>query len=63
MIVVAVGERVIVRLCRPAALLSRRPPSGPAIILVAGLIYLLSVALGPFGGLFWLVWPRRHLEA
>jgi zinc/manganese transport system permease protein len=38
-------------------------PSGPAIILVAGLIYLLSVALGPVGGLIWLVLPRRHLEA
>jgi zinc/manganese transport system permease protein len=38
-------------------------PSGPAIILVAGLIYLLSVALGPSGGLIWLVFPRRHLEA
>src|SRR6516225_8467279 len=38
-------------------------PSGPAIILVAGAIYLFSVAFGPFGGLIWLVWPRRHLEA
>ena len=38
-------------------------PSGPAIILIAGLIYLLSVALGPVGGLIWLVLPRRHLEA
>jgi zinc/manganese transport system permease protein len=38
-------------------------PSGPAIILVAGFIYLLSVALGPVGGLIWLVLPRRHLEA
>jgi zinc/manganese transport system permease protein len=38
-------------------------PSGPAIILVAGFIYLLSVALGPRGGLIWLAWPRRHLEA
>jgi zinc/manganese transport system permease protein len=38
-------------------------PSGPAIILVAGFIYLLSVALGPAGGLIWLVFPRRHLEA
>src|SRR6516225_8467278 len=26
-------------------------------------IYLFSVAFGPFGGLIWLVWPRRHLEA
>jgi zinc/manganese transport system permease protein len=38
-------------------------PSGPAIILVAGLIYVLSIALGPFGGLLWLALPRRHLEA
>jgi len=38
-------------------------PSGPAIILVAGFIYLLSIAVGPFGGLIWLALPRRHLEA
>jgi zinc/manganese transport system permease protein len=38
-------------------------PSGPAIILAAGLIYVLSIALGPFGGLIWLVLPRRHLQA
>jgi len=38
-------------------------PSGPAIILVAGAIYLFSVVLGPVGGLVWLVLPRRHLEA
>ncbi len=38
-------------------------PSGPAIILVAGALYALSVVAGPFGGLIWLVLPRRHLEA
>jgi zinc/manganese transport system permease protein len=38
-------------------------PSGPAIILVAGFIYLLSLAFGPVGGLILLVLPRRHLEA
>jgi zinc/manganese transport system permease protein len=38
-------------------------PSGPAIILVAGTLYALSVVAGPFGGLIWLVLPRRHLEA
>jgi len=38
-------------------------PSGPAIILVAGFIYLLSLAFGPVGGLIWLILPRRHLEA
>jgi zinc/manganese transport system permease protein len=39
------------------------PPAGPAIILVAGLLYLLSVLVGPVGGLIWLLLPRRHLEA
>ena len=38
-------------------------PSGPAIILVAGVLYALSVAAGPVGGLIWLSLPRRHLEA
>jgi zinc/manganese transport system permease protein len=38
-------------------------PSGPAIILVAGALYLISVVLGPVGGLIWLALPRRHLEA
>jgi zinc/manganese transport system permease protein len=38
-------------------------PSGPAIILVAGGLYLLSVIVGPFGGLVWLAMTRRHLEA
>ena len=38
-------------------------PSGPAIVLVAGFIYLLSLAFGPVGGLIWLGLPRRHLEA
>jgi zinc/manganese transport system permease protein len=38
-------------------------PSGPAIILVAGGLYLLSVLLGPVGGLVWLAVPQRHLEA
>jgi zinc/manganese transport system permease protein len=38
-------------------------PSGPAIILMAGALYLLSVAFGPAGGLFWRALPQRHLEA
>ena len=38
-------------------------PSGPAIILVAGLIYVLSIALGPIGGLVWPALQRRHLKA
>ena len=38
-------------------------PAGPAIILAAGALYLLSVVIGPVGGLIWLALPRRHLEA
>jgi zinc/manganese transport system permease protein len=38
-------------------------PAGPSIILVAGGIYLTSVAAGPEGGLLWLARPGRHLEA
>jgi zinc/manganese transport system permease protein len=38
-------------------------PAGPAIILVAGVLYLLSVVAGPVGGLVWLILPRRHLQA
>ena len=38
-------------------------PSGPAIILAAGLAYLASLAFGPNGGLILRLIPRRHLEA
>ena len=38
-------------------------PSGPLVILVAGVIYLLSLAFGWSGGMNRLLRPRRHLEA
>ena len=38
-------------------------PSGPAIILAAGVIYVLSLAFGRFGSLAQRFVPRRHLEA
>ena len=38
-------------------------PSGPAIILVAGALYLLSLVFGPQGGLMLKLLPQRHLEA
>ncbi len=38
-------------------------PSGPAIILVAGLAYGLSLTLGPIGSLAAPILPRRHVEA
>lgn len=38
-------------------------PSGPAVILVAGALYAVSVVVGPAGGLLWQTFPGRHLEA
>jgi zinc/manganese transport system permease protein len=38
-------------------------PAGPAIVLVAGAAYLISLVLGREGGLVWLALPGRHLEA
>jgi zinc/manganese transport system permease protein len=38
-------------------------PTGPAIILLCGAFYLVSMLLGPRGGLIWSLVPRRHLEA
>jgi zinc/manganese transport system permease protein len=38
-------------------------PSGPAIILVAGTIYVLALLFGQVGGLVRQALPQRHLEA
>jgi zinc/manganese transport system permease protein len=38
-------------------------PSGPAIILVAGALYVFSLLFGQVGGLVRQALPRRHLEA
>ncbi|MDB5513164.1 MAG: metal transporter permease [Enterovirga sp.] len=38
-------------------------PSGPAIILTAGAFYVLSLVVGPRGGLLSRLRPMRHLEA
>ncbi|MGI8525762.1 MAG: metal ABC transporter permease [Pseudolabrys sp.] len=38
-------------------------PSGPAVTLAAGVLYVVSVLFGPVGGLLWRLFPGRHLEA
>ncbi|MCB5177312.1 MULTISPECIES: metal ABC transporter permease [Microvirga] len=38
-------------------------PAGPSVILAAGIIYAGSLIFGREGGLLWLAWPGRHLEA
>jgi zinc/manganese transport system permease protein len=40
-----------------------RVPPGPAIILVAALLYAASVLFGSAGGLVWRAFPGKHLEA
>lgn len=38
-------------------------PSGPAVTLVAGLLYIGSVLFGRMGGVVWRAFPGKHLEA
>ena len=38
-------------------------PTGPAIILVCGALYVVSMLVGAKGGLVFGLVPRRHLEA
>jgi zinc/manganese transport system permease protein len=38
-------------------------PTGPAIILLSGVFYLVSMLVGAKGGLAWRLLPRKHLEA
>jgi zinc/manganese transport system permease protein len=38
-------------------------PTGPAVILVCGVFYVLSILAGLRGGLLWGLVPRKHLEA
>jgi zinc/manganese transport system permease protein len=40
-----------------------RIPSGPAIILVAAVLYIASVLFGRVGGMVRQLFPGRHLEA
>ena len=38
-------------------------PSGPAVTLVAGVLYIGSILFGRVGGVVWRAFPERHLEA
>lgn len=38
-------------------------PSGPAIILAAGAVYIVSLLIGRQGGVFRRIWQHHHLEA
>jgi zinc/manganese transport system permease protein len=38
-------------------------PTGPAIILTSGILYVLSLLFGPRGSIVRQLLPRKHLEA
>jgi zinc/manganese transport system permease protein len=63
MIAVAIGSAMISGYAGLVVSHSAALPAGPTIILTAGVLYALSVVVGPAGGLLWLALPRRHLEA
>ena len=63
MIAVAVGSATVSGYAGLLVSYHANLPSGPAVILVAGAIYIVSVIVGPVGGLLWQALPRRHLEA
>src|SRR6202046_161020 len=63
MMAVAIGSAVISGYAGLVVSHSGGLPAGPTIILAAGVLYMLSIIVGPVGGLIWLLLPRRHLEA
>jgi zinc/manganese transport system permease protein len=63
MVIVAILLAMLSGICGLLVSYHSGAPSGPAIILVAGLFYLFSLALGPVGGLRKKFVPGRHLEA
>lgn len=63
MIIVAVGCAIVSGYVGLLISYHANLPSGPAVILVAGSLYALSVLFGRVGGLIGLIMPRKHLEA
>lgn len=63
MIVLAVGVGMISGYVGLLISYYAEVPSGPAIVLVAGIAYVMSVLFGRVGGVLPQLFPRRHLEA
>ena len=63
MIVIAVAGGVVSGVAGLLLSFHTGVPAGPAIILVAGVLYAVSVIFGRVGGLARHLLPRRHLEA
>ncbi|MFZ5736818.1 MAG: metal ABC transporter permease [Pseudomonadota bacterium] len=63
MMLVAVGSAMLSGYCGLVLSYHAGLPSGPAIILVAAVIYLISLFFGRSGGVIRKLFPGRHLEA
>src|ERR1700751_856543 len=63
MICVAVASAIVSGYAGLVLSFQTRVPSGPAIILVAAMLYVGSIVFGTVGGLVRQIFPRRHLEA
>lgn len=63
MIAIAVGSAAVSGYFGLILSFFTKVPPGPAIILVAAMIYTASLLFGPVSGLVWKLFPGRHLEA
>jgi zinc/manganese transport system permease protein len=63
MICIAVASAIVAGYLGLVLSFQTRVPSGPAIILVATVLYVGSILFGNVGGLIRQVFPGRHLEA
>lgn len=63
LITLAVGSALVAGVVGVLISFHAQVPAGPAVTLVAGVLYAVSVVFGPVGGMIWRAFPRRHLEA
>jgi zinc/manganese transport system permease protein len=63
MMAIAVASAIVSGYAGLVLSFSTKVPPGPAIILVAALIYLVSLLFGPVSGLLRQLFPAPHLEA
>ena len=63
MMLVSVGSAMVSGYGGLVISFQTKVPSGPAIILVAAALYVLSILFGRVSGLVWQLFPGRHLEA
>src|SRR5246127_1015692 len=63
MICIAVASAIVSGYAGLVLSFQTKVPSGPAIILIAAVLYVISLLFGSVGGLFRQLFPGRHLEA